>query len=179
MGRMSRIVAGGALIASVFAAPQVAGADPVADNPVDEAAIPTADPVFADSIAPQGDLILDACKQFDAAVNVAASNYEDFAYATAGSGNYVNYQDPEVVRSNANGRAALREAAAVAMSASRTPGLPPEVSDPMQAWSLHATKLLIVMGLHGGGDSLNSTATQLNTDAENAQMACARNGSRG
>ena len=45
-----------------------------------------------------------------AALNVAALNYEDFAYATAGNGNYVNYQDPTVGRwSNIVGRTALRE----------------------------------------------------------------------
>jgi len=34
------------------------------------------------------------------------------------------------------------------------------------------------MGLRGGGDSLNSTAKDMNTDANNAQMACAVNGGR-
>ena len=29
------------------------------------------------------------------------------------------------------------------------------------------------MGLHGGGDTLNNSADQLNTDATNAQTACA------
>ena len=124
------------------------------------------------------DVISAACKQFGAALNVAALNYEDFAYATAGNGNYVNYQDPTVGRSNIVGRTALREAAAAALSASRATGLPPEVSDPMQSWSLHATKLLFVMGLHGSGDSLNSSASQLNTDAHDAQLACALNGAR-
>ena len=59
------------------------------------------------------------------------------------------------------------------MGAAMTPGLPGDISAPMQAWSLHATKLLVIMGLHGGGDSLNDTANTLNTDARNAQMACA------
>ncbi len=115
-----------------------------------------------------------ACKQFDTAISVAATNYEDFAYATAGTGDYVDYQDPEVRRSNVIGRTALREAAAAALSASRTPGLPPEISDPMRSWSVHAAKLLMVMGLRGGGDTLNSSAEQLNADAARAQMACAR-----
>jgi hypothetical protein len=52
------------------------------------------------------------------------------------------------------------------------------VSDPITAWSLRATKLLVVMGLHGGGDSLNSNATELNSDAHDAQMACATHGAR-
>jgi hypothetical protein len=46
----------------------------------------------------------------------------------------------------------------------------------MQSWSVRATKLLVIMGLHAGGDSLNATATDLNTDAQNVQMACALNG---
>jgi hypothetical protein len=118
----------------------------------------------------------DACKQFSLAVALAATNYEDFAYATAGNGNYVNYDDPTVQRANVVGRAALKEAAAVALDAAQTPGLPPEVSDPMRTWSLHATKLVLIMGLRGGGDSLNYAATQLNVDASNAQLACARGG---
>lgn len=129
-------------------------------------------------MAESGNPISAACKQFGAALNLAAQNYEDFAYATAGNGNYVDYQDPTVSRSNIVGRTALREAAAVALSASRAPGLPPEVSDPMQSWSVHATKLLLIMGLRGGGDSLNSSANQLNVDAHDAQLACALNGGR-
>lgn len=117
--------------------------------------------------------LTEACSQFNAAVNVAAANYEDFAYATAGTGNYVDYQNPQVWRTNVVGRTALRQAAGAALSASATPGLPPEVSGPMRSWSLRATKLLIVMGLHGGGDTLNSSATGMNTDASAAQMACA------
>ena len=66
----------------------------------------------------------DACKQFSAAMNYAATNYEDFAYATAGQGDLVNYGDPTVSDSNVVGRTALREAASVASSASGTPGLP-------------------------------------------------------
>lgn len=120
-----------------------------------------------------GNPVLEACKLFNAALDVSAVNYEDFAYATAGNGDYVDYQDQNVARTNIIGRTALRQSAAAALSASRTPGLPPEVSDPMQRWSLHATKLLVLMGLHGGGDSLNSNVADLNTDAHEAQMACA------
>lgn len=149
-----------------------AGAEP-ADNPDDGFAAPAVGQGISESVAVQGDPITDACNQFSAAIGVAAANYEEFAYATAGTGNYVNYQDPTVSRSNVVGRTALREAAGAALDASRMPGLPPEVSDPMQAWSLHATKLLVIMGLRGGGDSLNNAATQLNADAENAQTACA------
>ena len=151
--------------------------DPVNDSGVPDGPVPAAmAPAQAPAATPDANPVWAACKQFGAALNLAALNYEDFAYATAGNGNSVNYDDPTVMRSNVVGRTALREAAAVALSASRTPGLPPEVSDPIQAWSLHATKLVLVMGLRGGGDSLNSAATQLNTDASNAQMACALRG---
>lgn len=114
-----------------------------------------------------------ACKTFTGAMDFAAMHYEDFAYATAGTGNSVDYSNPSVTNSNVVGRTALREAAKAALDASRTPGLPDEVSDPMRAWSIHAAKLVLVMGLRGGGDTLNSTATDLNDDAHDVQMACA------
>lgn len=123
-----------------------------------------------------GSPVLNACGMFDASVNFAAANYEEFAYATAGNGDFVDYQDPTVSRTNVVGRTALRQAAAGALSASRTAGLPPEVADPMRTWSLHATKLVLLMGLHGGGDSLNSSVAQLNTESNEALMACAANG---
>lgn len=114
-----------------------------------------------------------ACKQFSAALSYAATNYEDFAYASAGGGNYVDYAKPEVQNSNVVGRTALREAAATAWGTATTPGLSGDISAPMQSWSLRATKLLLVMGVHGGGNTLNDTATALNADAHNTQMACA------
>ena len=129
-------------------------------------------------VSQTGNPVAQACKQFDQAISIAALNYEDFAYATAGTGNHVDYSDPEVKRSNALGRTALRGAAAAALDASRMPGLPPEVSDPMQSWSVHAAKLLFIMGLRRGGDALNEAATQLNADAHNAQMGCAMNVNR-
>lgn len=141
-------------------------ADPVGDTQVDVVVPPLPGPDAGGSVA-------QACRLFDAAVNVAAANYEDFAYATAGTGDYVNYDDPTVQRANVVGRAALRAAAGTALDAAHTPGLPPEVADPMQSWSLHATKLMVVMGLRGGGNQLNSSATELNSDATAAQTACA------
>ena len=48
----------------------------------------------------------------------------------------------------------------------------------MRSWSLHATKLVLIMGLRGGGNSLNNTANDMNTDAHDAQMACAANGAQ-
>lgn len=151
----------------------MASADPGDVPPADPPPIPgPADPQAMDSGA-GGDATATACKQFSAALNYAASNYEDFAYNSAGQGNIVDYGDPNVHSSNIIGRTALREAAAATMSAAMTPGLPGEISAPMRSWSLHATKLLVIMGLHGGGNSLNDAASGLNTDAHNAQMACA------
>lgn len=137
-----------------------------------------ADPALEAPPAEQSGPVAEACKQFSAALHLAARSYDEFAYATAGSGDAVNYADQHVWQTNLVGRTALREAAHAVLSASRTPGLPPEVSDPMRSWSLHATKLLVVMGLRGGGDSLNSAANDLNVDAQDGQMACARHGAR-
>lgn len=120
-----------------------------------------------------------ACDRLAAALSHAATEYEEFAYAAAGGGNYVNYSDPNVERSKIIGRAALRESAAEILDTSRTAGLPPDIADPMRDWSLHATKLLLIMSVRGGGDSLNNAANQLNSDAERAQMACAVNLSGG
>lgn len=186
MKRALRRVLGTALVTSslsVLMAPPAAWADPAdADSdpapPASDVAPvtgPAPGPVTVASDA--GGPVSDACKQFNVATSLAAVTYEDFAYATAGNGNVVNYDDPEVARTNLNGRTALREAAALAMDASRTPGLPPEVSSPMQSWSLHATKLVFIMGLRGGGDSLNNAANQLNTDSDSANLACAMSGS--
>src|SRR5271170_1176277 len=47
----------------------------------------------------------------------------------------------------------------------------PDVAAPMTQWSLSAAKLLLVMGVQGGGDTLNSTANDLNTEAHEAQLA--------
>ncbi len=46
----------------------------------------------------------------------------------------------------------------------------------MRSWSLRATKLVLLMGLHGGGNSLNTTATYMNSDARDVQFACAAAG---
>ncbi|MBV9089203.1 MAG: hypothetical protein JO044_04750 [Mycobacteriaceae bacterium] len=119
---------------------------------------------------------LDACKQFRTAMDYAASNYEDFAYDSAGGGNSVDYGNPLVATDNVTGRTALRQAAAAAMQASATPGLAPDIAAPMQSWSLQATKLVVVMGLRGGGDTLNTTASDMNRDGHDAQLACAAAG---
>jgi hypothetical protein len=120
-----------------------------------------------------GDPTKDACDLFNKAVNYAAINYEDFADYSAGSGNYVDYGSTTVDNANTAGRTALKEAAAASLNASGIPGAAPEVTGPMRTWSFHAAKLALVMGIRGGGDTLNSTATDLNANAHEAQMACA------
>jgi hypothetical protein len=164
----------------VLAGIAVASAEP-SDGVLADTSVPEGDQSWSDAVPaatePNG-AASEACAKFGAALNLAASQYEEFAYAIAGSGNSVNYQDPLVIDANSNGRTALRAAAATALDASRTPGLPPQVSDPMQTWSVHATKLLVMMGLRAGGDSLDASANDLNDDAQNVQMACALNGGR-
>lgn len=142
--------------------------------PVDPAdpADPAADPALP-PIASTGNPVKDACDQFFQAGNLAASTYEAFADASEGSSNTVNYGDPEVQRTALISRAALRTAAGAAMDAANTPGLPPEVADPMRSWSLHATKLIFVVGLRAGRDTMNNAVNQVNIDYGNAQQACA------
>lgn len=171
------------LSASALLSVPAASADPDAPGPApDPAPVNAAAPALPLDAPPPdaapSSAVPDACKQFGAALDHAASYYEDFAYDTAGGGNSVNYQDPNVANANVIGRTALRESAAAAMSAASTPGLPGDIAAPMRSWSLHAAKLLVIMGIRGGGDSLNSTANDMNTDANNAQMACALNGGR-
>jgi hypothetical protein len=154
-----------------------ASADPTDTEQTDPSNPPG--PVIPGSAAPQRFTAITSEETPAASsANYAASGYEDFAYATAGTGDLVDYNNPFVSDSNVVGRSALREAASVALSASTTPGLGPEISGPMQSWSLNAAKLLVIMGVRGGGDALNSAATDLNNDSHNVQLACAAAGSR-
>jgi len=127
----------------------------------------------ASPLQSSGDPTKDACDLFNKAVNYAAINYEDFADFSAGSGNYVDYADQTVNNANTAGRTALKQAAAAALSASTIPGAAPEATGPMRTWSLNAAKMVLVMGVRGGGDTLNTTATDLNNSAHEAQMGCA------
>lgn len=160
----------GPMVPVVSAEPDIGGTEEIVVEPESSTAV--AD--LASEPTP-GNPVGDACNRFAVALSHAATEYEEFAYATAGEGNYVDYADPNVERSKLIGRAALRESAAEILDASRTAGLPPDIADPMRDWSLHATKLLLIMSVRGGGDSLNNAATQINLDAERAQMACAVN----
>jgi hypothetical protein len=152
------------------AAPEVAAMPdaPLGPSGATQGAAPDAVPMPT-----SGDPTKDACDLFNKAVNYAAINYEDFADYSAGSGNYVNYTDQTVDNANLAGRTALRQAAGAALNASGIPGAAPEATAPMRAWSLSAAKLVLVMGVRGGGDTLNSTATDLNKTAKEAQMVCA------
>lgn len=139
--------------------------DGAPDNPaVQVNAVPMSDNAASPAVA--------ACGAFAEALDGAATYYGDFSDSLEGS----NYSDPAVQSSNEVGRTALRQAAGVAMDAAGTPGLDPAIGDPMRAWSADATKLLIKMAVHIPGDSLNNTATEMNTDATNAQQACAAAG---
>ncbi len=146
------------------------------NDPITSQAIPG--PVTGD-VATDADAdpaAVNACGKFASALDFASVNYADFADAISGNRATVNYAAPEVRSTNVSGRTALREAAALAMKAATTPGLQPAIAAPMTAWSLDATKLLVKMGLHGGGNALDATATELNAEATNAQSACAAAG---
>lgn len=134
------------------------------DSVVQVAGAPTAD--NADPVAVQ------ACAQFAQVLDGSATYYGDFADSYEGSG----YADPAVATSNVTGRTALREAAGLSMGAANTPGLAPDIAAPMRTWSLGATKLLLKMGLRIDGESLNSTAAEMNSQATRAQEACAAAG---
>jgi hypothetical protein len=138
--------------------------DPGAPGPVQVAAAPTSDDADPAAVA--------ACGQFADALDGTSTYYGEFADAIEGS----TYADPAVDSSNATGRTALRQGAAAAMDAANTAGLQPEVGDPMRSWSLDATKLLVKMGLRIPGESLNTTATEMNNDATRVQEACAAAG---
>lgn len=113
-----------------------------------------------------------ACAAFAQALDGSATYYGEFADAFEGT----SYSDPGVQSTNEVGRTALRQAAGVAMDAANTPGLDPAIANPMRSWSLDATKLLVKMGLRIPGESLNTTANEMNDDATLAQQACAANG---
>ena len=140
------------------------GSDPSAPGPV---VVTPADP--SDNVT---DAAAQACGSFAQVLDGSSSYYGDFADSFEGS----DYSDPAVSSSNVVGRTALRQSAAVAMQAANTPGLQREIADPMRIWSLGASKLLVKMGLRIPGESLNSTATEMNNQAEQVQQACAAAG---
>jgi hypothetical protein len=110
-----------------------------------------------------------ACSQFASALDGASSGYESFAESLDAHDQYVH-------QSNVAGRTSLRQSAAVAMDAANTPGLAPDIAGPMRSWSYGAAKLLVKMGIGMTGDSLDTTATEVNTNAEAVQRGCAAAG---
>ena len=101
-----------------------------------------------------------ACQQFAAVLRASSAYYNDFAYAIAGNGAQVDYQDPKVQGDNVDGRTALRKSAGEALSVAGTPGVPQAIADPMRSWSWHAAKLAVAMGLRADGDTLNNAAAE-------------------
>ncbi|MCG5432437.1 hypothetical protein LV457_09035 [Mycobacterium sp. MYCO198283] len=163
----SGIVATAAAAVTVAFAP-LAGADPAEDVVVGP---PPAQPAAAGAPAPEAAA---ACASFAEALDVAATHYGNFADALADQEG--DYNDQWLTETNTVGRTALRQAAGQALSAANTPGLAPDIANPMRAWSWDATKLLVGMGVRETPESINAKATELNNDTEQAQFACAAAG---
>jgi hypothetical protein len=136
------------------------GGAPNPDVPVQAATVtsPNADPAA-----------VTACAKFAQALDSASDGYGNYADSLDDNDGTANV-------SNVAGRTSLRQSAAVAMDAANTPGLSPDIADPMRAWSLGAAKLIVKMGLNMTGGTLDSTATEVNTNAEAVQRACAAAG---
>ena len=159
---LTLVVVGVGLAAAPYAAAEpgeLPPAPPGSESPAIDAAEPTMSAAET------------ACSQFAGGLDLAASSYSEFADVT--SGNQWSYDDPAVASANVTSRTALREAAAAALDASATPGLQREIVGPMRRWSLQATKLLLIMGVHGNDDMTNGAASELNDDAYKTQTACA------
>ncbi|CPR74481.1 Uncharacterised protein [Mycobacteroides abscessus] len=184
---ITAFAAGLAVAPSSYADPNDAGPGVPAPAPapaqvVDQPVAAAQPPVNAEaSAAPEvpagdSDAAVTACSKMSGAMAYAATNYSDFANEmSVAEGDYNN-----AIAANTNvvGRTALRQAAEVANDAANTPGLAPELAAPMHAWSGDAYKLVVLMGLRIGQDSVNGKATDLNKDANDVQMACAAAGTR-
>jgi hypothetical protein len=114
-----------------------------------------------------------ACTQFATALDQASLSYQGFANGLALGDQHGN---PTLDASNTSGRTGLRHAVGTALTASRIPGLVPEIAGPMRDWSLGAAKLVLLMGLHAEVDRFNAAATALNEHTQAAQSACAAAG---
>jgi hypothetical protein len=160
----SAVVLGIGLAISPSAIADDTAGDPSSPGPVVVTAVDPSDNATEPAVL--------ACGTFAQLLDDSSNYYGDFADSFEGS----DYADPAVDSSNATGRTALRQAAAVAMQTAGTPGLDPSIANPMRVWSLGASKLLVKMGLRIPGDSLNSTANEMNNQAEQVQQACAAAG---
>lgn len=116
-----------------------------------------------------------ACGQFAEVLDATSYYYGDFAEEIESYSN-PDFDDPAIASSNEVGRTALRQGASVTLSTANTPGLSPDIASPMRSWSWGATKLLVKMAVRTSGDTMNTTATEMNTDAEAVQAACAAAG---
>ena len=174
-----RVFAAGTLVcgATVLFAPPSA-AQPLPPPPLPDHTIAASlepAPVNAADAAPEA---VAACRQFARALDLAAASYAEFANVLAIGEAIPNYADPILAANNTYGRAGLREAASIALNASRTPGLSPAIAAPMRSWSMGAMKLMLLMGLRADVDRFNNAATELNTHTETTQMACAHAGTQ-
>jgi hypothetical protein len=155
-------------------APSAAAQPAPPPEPSDQAVLSSVEPAPVDA-TPEA---VAACRQFARALDTAAASYSEFANVLAIGETVPNYADPILTANNSYGRDGLREAASTALSASRTPGLSPAIATPMRSWSMGAMKLMLLMGLRADVERFNNAATELNTDTEAAQMACAEAGTR-
>jgi hypothetical protein len=163
----------GTVVAFAIALSMASGAGAEPEDVVDPGLpAPVVAPVTADNADPAAVL---ACSQFAEVLTATATYYGDFAEALE-TYEHPDYNDPATSASNVTARTALRQGAGVTMSAANTPGLAPQIADPMRSWSWGATKLLVKMGVRGGRETLNTTADDMNTDASNVQAACATAG---
>lgn len=163
-----------AVLAPAAAQPDPAGTD-AAPTPAGEVAAPPAVQMSAPTADNANPVAVTACGRFAEVLDATSTYYGDFADALEQTAQ-PNYGDPSISGSNTVGRTALRQGAVVAMDAANLPGLPGDIAGSMRNWSLDATKLLVKMGLHGSGESLNATASEMNNDAVAAQTACAAAG---
>lgn len=110
-----------------------------------------------------------ACSKFAEALDAASDGYGSYADS-------LDDRDGTAGQSGAVGRMSLRAAAGAAMDAANTPGLSPDISNPMRAWSMGAAALMLKVSLSMTGDTLDSTVTGVNNNAEAVQKACAAAG---
>lgn len=110
-----------------------------------------------------------ACAKFAEALDNASDGYGNYADS-------LDDNDGTAAQSNVVGRTSLRESASAALDAANTPGLSPDIANPMRDWSFGAARLMVKVGLSMTGTTLDSTAADLNNSAGAVQKACAAAG---
>ena len=168
--------------AAVALSPAIAFAQPVdstvADPFASGAAQVVAPGVPGVSVLPADDAdpaAVAACAQFAEVLQGTSLYYGQFADALE-TYEDPDYSTPSISSANVLGRTALRQGAGLALTASNTPGLAPDIAGPMRSWSLGATKLVLKMGLRTSGETLNLSVADLNGHATAVQTACAAAG---